>query len=38
MKEEEEETPILDEDEEMALDTALKNIKKQKNNRKNDIK
>ena len=32
MKEEEEETPILDEDEEMALDTALKNIKKQKNN------
>ena len=32
LEEEEEKKPILDEDEEMALDTALKNVKKQKNN------
>ena len=32
LEEQEEKKPILDEDEEMALDTALKNVKKQKNN------
>ena len=32
LEEEEEKKPILDEDEEMALDTALKNVKKQNNN------
>ena len=32
LEEEEEKKPIIDEDEEMALDTALKNVKKQNNN------